>query len=208
MFWKLLISLLLLPSCLGLEVASAASIKNEVQTLPKSEELESLSQKQVNQNVVSLSPTLTQNSSISSDRKADTSELQSKTLNQPYLIAHYYNDCYHQGNYRHSYYSYHHYYHPQRERYYLRGYFYPDNAQYHHSYYHHNYDHSSGYGQYHHNYYHSSGYGHDYHNYYHSSGYGHDYHNYYRPSGYSHYYHNYYHPCGGYCGHSDHHGYY
>ena len=185
MFWKLLISILLLPSCLGFEVASA-SIKNEVPTLPKSEELESISQKQVNQNVVSLLPTLTEYSSISSDRKADISELQYKTLNQPALIAHHYRDCDHQGYYRHSYYSYHHYYRPQRERYYLRGYFYPENAQYHRS------------------YYHPSGYGYEHHNYYHSSGYGHYYHNYYHPSGYSHYYHNYYHPCGGYCGHSDH----
>ncbi|MDF5714445.1 MAG: hypothetical protein PUP93_11265 [Rhizonema sp. NSF051] len=180
MFWKLLISILLLPSCLGFEVASA-SIKNEVQTLPKSEELESFSQKQVNQNVVSLSPTLTEYSSISSDRKSDSSELQYKTLNQPYLIAHHYNDCYHQGNYRHSYNSYHHYYHPQRQRYYLRGFFYPDNVQYHRSY--------------------------EHHNYYRPSGYRHYYHNYYRPSGYRHYYHNYSHPCGGYCGHSNH-GYY
>ncbi len=185
MFWKFLVSVLILPSCLGFDIA-AASIKNGVQTVP-SEELDLPTQQiKVNRDVVnSLVFPIKESSSIQGVQEADTGQLRQITYQYPYLIAHQY--------YSHR---------PclQGRRYYIRGYFYPEYADYHRSYYHNNgyYRHRNYYPQYYrHRYYHNNGYyRHGYYNhpYYQNNGYYRQrnyypqyYHNngYYRHDGYN-----------------------
>ncbi len=162
MFWKLLVSVLILPSCLGFKIA-AASIKNGVQTLPSEELGLSPQQTKANRDVVnsSLFPSAG-SSSIQGDREADTEELRHTNYQRPYLLAHRY---------------YHHSSCLQGHRYYLRGYYYPESAGYHRQYYHNNryYRHRNyypqyyRYGDYHNNSYYRHGY--DNQRYYYNNGY-------------------------------------
>ncbi|MBR8838117.1 MAG: hypothetical protein DSM106950_29985 [Stigonema ocellatum SAG 48.90 = DSM 106950] len=152
MFWKFLVSVLLLPSCLGFEIA-AASIKNEVQTLSKSEELTlPMQQTEANQDVVNSSLFSDREySSIPRDQQAVSRELKHTEYQQPYLIAHRYHHggCLQGGH-----------------RYYLRGYYYPEYTSYHRHYHHRNvyyryrnyYPQYYRHGYYHQPYYHHNGY--------------------------------------------------
>ena len=161
MFWKFLVSVLILPSCLGFEIA-AASIKNGVQTLPSEELGLSPQQTKANRDVVnsSLFP-IKGSSSIQGDREADTEELRHTNYQHPYLLAHryYQNSCL------------------QGHRYYLRGYYYPESAGYNRQYYHNNryYRHRNYYPQYYRygDYHNNSYYRHGYYNqrYYYNNGY-------------------------------------
>ena len=168
MYWKLLISLLILPSYLGFDIVEA-SVKNDV-SLPKSEDITAQSQQTPEkQNINNSSPfLLKEHSSTSTDQKADARKVEPINYERPYKIAHeyyyHYNRCHHGYrryyrqtgyypdfiDYRRSYYHqyfypgyYHHYYYPRH--YYNSGY-------YHHEYYHPRYYYNNGY--YHHEYYH------------------------------------------------------
>lgn len=135
MFWKFFLSILLLPSFLGSDIA-AASINSQVQTLGKYEELgNSAQQKQVNQKLVEEN-LLTQ--------QPDSTHLAHIVSEHPYLIAHWYN---HDSNCRHHRYSHYRYYYPESLNY--RHYYYPESwhyrqyyypGYYHHHYYRHDYD--------------------------------------------------------------------
>jgi len=196
MFRKFLVSLLILPSCLGFDLA-AASLKNEVQTLPKSFELGLPTQKtQANQNAVNFSPfPVKEHSSIQGDQEANTEEVKQIKYEHPYQIAHEY--YYHHRACSHYRYYHHRYYHPDyvdyryhyHHEYYYSRYYHPDYVDYryhyYHEYYYPRYYHNNGYygngydySNYHYRYNHNNGYyrhGDYYPRYYHQRYYRHGY---------------------------------
>ncbi|MBD2518623.1 hypothetical protein H6G93_27385 [Nostoc sp. FACHB-973] len=118
MFWKFVISVLLLPSFLGLEIA-AASEKNELQMLPTSKEFStSTVRTKVNQNVLNFLPnSVTEYSSISEDLEVDTEKLKHRKYRRYYRR--------HRRYYRH-----HRQYHQRRRNYYRQRLYYPQNIYY------------------------------------------------------------------------------
>lgn len=96
MFWKFVISILLLPSCLGLEIAAALE-KNELHMLPISEELSApVIQTNANQNLLN-----SLYSSVTKDLQADTKNLKHRKYRRHY---HRFRRQYHQRyrNYYHE----------------------------------------------------------------------------------------------------------
>lgn len=145
MFWKFVISVLLLPTCLGLEIA-AASEKNELQMLQSSEELSTaIVQKQSNQNILnSWQNSVTEYSSVPQDSEVDSEKLKHRKYRR-YHRRHrryyrhrrhyrqwhrnyyrqriyYPEDIYYRRRYHHRYRNYHQRVHDPLYRYYLRNY--------------------------------------------------------------------------------------
>ncbi len=89
MLWKLVVSAFILPSFLGLEIAAASSIKNNVQTLAESE----IRKTQVQQDL--------------ENQENNTEKLQE--VNQPYSISHHRRRRYRRNHYRRSNHRRHHY---------------------------------------------------------------------------------------------------
>ena len=126
MFWKFVISVLLLPSCLGLEIATA-SPTNESQMLLKSEELSSVGQTQADQDVVKSLPLIVAESNpTQEDLETERENLNNKQYH------HYYKNhrCYyrrHRSHHRRYRYYHHRGYYPRyhhRRRYYHRSRYY------------------------------------------------------------------------------------
>ncbi|MBO3457516.1 hypothetical protein G7B40_004380 [Aetokthonos hydrillicola Thurmond2011] len=159
MFWKLLISLLILPSFLGFDIVEA-SIKHEI-NLPKSEEVPELSQQTLaSHNIVNSSTfSLKEDSLIDTNQKADIGEVKQINYEYPYKIAHEYYSRRSRCN--HSY-----------RRYHRQSNYYPDYIDYRRS-----YNREYYYPGYYHRRYYNSGYYRP--TYYHNNGYNH--HQYYRP---------------------------
>lgn len=103
MFWKFIVSALLLPSCLGFEIA-AASLQKGIQTQPKTEELGV----QVAQ--------IGDDSSIQTNWEADTEQL------KHYKYQHHHNPR--------RYYRYHRHCSQGYRQHYRRGYYHPQNIYY------------------------------------------------------------------------------
>ena len=115
MFWKLVISILLLPSCLGFEIATASE-KNRLQMLPTPENLDlTVVQTNANQDEVNyFANSVREYSSIEEDRQGDTEKLKHR-------------------KHRHHYRRYRRYprqYHQRNRNYYRRQRYYPENIYY------------------------------------------------------------------------------
>lgn len=123
MFWKFAIGVLLLPSCLGLEIA-AASQKNQLQMLPISEELETVVvQTKPNDDVVNfLTNSVRQHSSIQEEGETDTEKLKHRRYN-------------HYKRHRRYYRHYRRRHHPRYRNYHRRRYYYHQNIHYRRRYY-------------------------------------------------------------------------
>ncbi|MFN6567546.1 hypothetical protein [Dendronalium sp. ChiSLP03b] len=117
MFWKFVIGVLLLPSCLGLEIATASQ-KNGLQMLPTSEESSTLTlQTKANQDVVnSLPNSVREYSSNQEDWEADTEKVKHRRY------RHYKR---HRRYYRH-----HRRYHQRYRNYHRRRLYYRQNIHY------------------------------------------------------------------------------
>ena len=115
MFWKLVISILLLPSCLGFEIATASE-KNRLQILPTLENLDvPVVQRKSNQDVVnSFGNSVREYSSIEEDRQGDTEKLKHR--------RHRYHYRRHRRYYRHR-----RQYHQRYRNYYRHRLYYPQN---------------------------------------------------------------------------------
>ncbi len=77
MFWKFVVGALVLPGCLGLEIAAASLGKDNVNILPKSEELElSLAKTQDYKDVDhTLAQTTRESSTTPAKQEVDTEQL-------------------------------------------------------------------------------------------------------------------------------------
>ncbi|BAZ49433.1 hypothetical protein NIES4103_20450 [Nostoc sp. NIES-4103] len=112
MFWKLVISILLLPSCLGFEIATASE-KNSLQTLPTPENLDlSVVQTKANQDEVNYFA-----NSVEGDWQADAEKLKDRK---------------HRHHYRRHrrYYRYRRQYHQRYRNYNRHQPYYPENIYY------------------------------------------------------------------------------
>ncbi|WP_414572916.1 hypothetical protein [Nostoc sp. CCY 9925] len=117
MFWKFVISVLLLPTCLGLEIA-AASEKNELQMLLNSEELSTPIVQTANQDIVNYLPnSVTEYSSVPKDSEADTEKLKHRKYRR-----------YHRRHRR--YYRHRRQYHQRYRNYYRQRLYYQQNIYY------------------------------------------------------------------------------
>ncbi len=125
MFWKFVVGALVLPGCLGLEIAAASLGKDNVEILPKSEKLElSLAKTQDYKVDHSLTPTTRESSTIPANQEANTEQLK-EGADIPLKISHRYRryyrrPCYRRRRYRRNYYRRRRYYHPayyRRRRY-------------------------------------------------------------------------------------------
>ncbi|MCF2147179.1 hypothetical protein IQ276_012130 [Desmonostoc muscorum LEGE 12446] len=118
MFWKFVISVLLLPSFLGLEIA-AASEKNELQMLPTSKELNApVVQTKTNQDILnSLPNSVTEYSSVPKDSEVDTEKLKHRKYRR-----------YHRRHRR--YYRHRRHYHQRYRNYYRQRLNYPKDIYY------------------------------------------------------------------------------
>ncbi len=139
MFWKVVISILLLPTCLGLEIATASET-NELQMLLSSEELNtSIVQTKPNQDILNSLP-----NSVAKDSEADTEKLKHRKYRRHHRrhrryyrhrrryhqrYRNYYRqrlyypeDIYYRRRYHNRYRNYHQRVHDPLYRYYLRNY--------------------------------------------------------------------------------------
>jgi Ni/Co efflux regulator RcnB len=116
-FRKFVISVLLLPACLGFEIATASQ-KNELQVLPTSEQSSALTvQTKANKNEGnSLANAVTEYSSIPEDWESDTEKVKHRRYH-------------HYKRYR-RYYRHHRRYYQRYRNYHLRRYYYPQNIYY------------------------------------------------------------------------------
>ena len=140
MFWKFVVGALVLPSFLGIEVATASLGKDNVKILAKSTESElSLPQKQ-DYTSTNNSPVETKTESSAIPAKQETNAAQStEGADIPLIISHhtrryyrrryyrrrYRRPCYRRRRYRRNYYRRRRYYHPSyyRRRHYRRNYY-------------------------------------------------------------------------------------
>ncbi len=153
MFWKFVVGALVLPGCLGLEIAAASLGKDNINIRPKSEELElSLAKTQNRQDVDQpLAQTTKESSNIPVTQEVDTKQL-TEGADIPIKISHrryYRRPCYRRRYYRRRYYRRRRYYHPAyyRRRRYRRH-------RYHRHYHRHYYRRGHRRYHYHHRHYH------------------------------------------------------
>lgn len=128
MFWKFVVGALVLPGCLGLEIATASLGKDNTNILPKSEELElSLAKTQDYKDVETpLSQTTSESSTIPAKQEVDTKQV-TEGADMPLKISHrryYRRPCYRRRRYRRNYYRrrrYHPAYYRRHRRRYRRN---------------------------------------------------------------------------------------
>ena len=152
MFWKFVVGALVLPGCLGLEIATASLGKDNTNILPKSEEVElSLAKTQNYKDVEQPLPQTTSESStiVNTEQLTEGADMPLKISHRRY----YRRPCYRRRRYRRHHYR-RRYYHPayyrrrhRRRRHYRRN-------RYHRHYHKHYYRRGHRRHHYHHRHYH------------------------------------------------------